>query len=53
MATCSIALEPVFIEGIVEPNAYNVVSKDKEYHGEIKIGLNFTPEPEVYTCIYI
>ncbi|KAK9910563.1 hypothetical protein M0R45_034519 [Rubus argutus] len=42
----TISLEPVFIEGIVEPKAYNVVSKDKEYHGEIKIGLNFTPEPE-------
>ncbi|XP_062001441.1 elicitor-responsive protein 3-like isoform X2 [Rosa rugosa] len=42
----TISLEPVFNVGIVPPTAYNVVNKDQEYHGEIKIGLNFSPEPE-------
>lgn len=44
---CSICLEPVFTEGSLPPAAYNVVNKDKEFCGEIKIGLTFTPEPEV------
>ncbi|XWS61809.1 hypothetical protein CRYUN_Cryun07bG0157200 [Craigia yunnanensis] len=39
----TIPLEPVFMEGKLPPTAYNVV-KDGEYHGEIRIGLTFTPE---------
>ncbi|CAK9173054.1 unnamed protein product [Ilex paraguariensis] len=38
-----IPLEAVFMEGSLPPTAYNVV-KDEEYHGEIRIGLSFTPE---------
>ncbi|GMJ15031.1 hypothetical protein like AT1G63220 [Hibiscus trionum] len=38
-----IPLEPVFEEGNVPTTAYNVV-KDKNYCGEIRIGLSFTPE---------
>ncbi|TQD71490.1 hypothetical protein C1H46_042980 [Malus baccata] len=33
-------------EGSLPPAAYNVVNKDKEFCGEIKIRLTFTPEPE-------
>ena len=42
----TICLEPVFTEGSLPPAPYNVVNKDKEFCGEIKIGLTFTPEPE-------
>ncbi|KAM1230513.1 hypothetical protein ACFX2I_040653 [Malus domestica] len=42
----TICLEPVFSEGSLPPTAYNVVNKDKEFCGEIKIRLTFTPEPE-------
>ncbi|KAI3453682.1 hypothetical protein Pfo_010345 [Paulownia fortunei] len=38
-----IPLEPLFVEGSIPPMSYNVV-KDEEYRGEIKVGLNFTPE---------
>ncbi|KAK4488236.1 hypothetical protein RD792_004004 [Penstemon davidsonii] len=38
-----ILLEPLFIEGSIPPTVYNVV-KDEEYCGEIRVGLNFTPE---------
>lgn len=41
--TCSIPLEPLFIEGSLPPTVYNVV-KDQKYCGEIKVGLTFTPE---------
>ncbi|TQE04551.1 hypothetical protein C1H46_009858 [Malus baccata] len=44
----TICLEPVFTEGSLPPAAYNVVNKDKEFCGEIKIGLTFTPEPEYF-----
>ncbi|KAJ4956623.1 hypothetical protein NE237_013406 [Protea cynaroides] len=39
----TIPLEPVFIDGSLPATPYNVV-KDQEYHGEIRIGLTFTPE---------
>ncbi|XP_021274173.1 elicitor-responsive protein 3 [Herrania umbratica] len=39
----TIPLEPVFMEGSLPPAAYNVV-KGEEYHGEIRLGLTFTPE---------
>ncbi|WOL05849.1 elicitor-responsive protein 3 isoform X1 [Canna indica] len=39
----TIPLEAVYSEGKIPPIAYNVV-KDKKYCGEIKVGLNFTPE---------
>ncbi|KAI8545184.1 hypothetical protein RHMOL_Rhmol07G0021900 [Rhododendron molle] len=39
----TIPLEPLFDEGSVPPTVYNVV-KDEEFHGEIKVGLTFTPE---------
>ncbi|CAB4300303.1 unnamed protein product [Prunus armeniaca] len=42
----TIPLEPLFAEGSLPPTMYNVVNKDRDYHGEIKIGLTFTPEPE-------
>ncbi|KAL6290196.1 elicitor-responsive protein 3-like [Prunus yedoensis var. nudiflora] len=42
----TIPLEPLFTEGSLPPTMYNVVNKDRDYHGEIKIGLTFTPEPE-------
>ncbi|CAB4269915.1 unnamed protein product [Prunus armeniaca] len=42
----TISLEPIFTEGSIPPTAYNVVNQDKEYRGEIKVGLRFTPEPE-------
>ncbi|KAK8585358.1 hypothetical protein V6N13_076232 [Hibiscus sabdariffa] len=35
--------EAVFREGNIPPTAYNV-AKDKEFKGEIKVGLTFTPE---------
>ncbi|KAL0373231.1 UNVERIFIED_CONTAM: Elicitor-responsive protein 3 [Sesamum calycinum] len=38
-----IPLEPLFAEGSIPPTSYNVV-KDEEYCGEIRVGLNFTPE---------
>ncbi|XP_010918511.1 elicitor-responsive protein 3 [Elaeis guineensis] len=38
-----IPLEPLFAEGSLPPTVYNVV-KDQEYHGEIKVGLTFTPQ---------
>lgn len=41
--TCSIPLEPLFLEGSIPPTAYNVV-KDQEFRGEIRIGLTFTPK---------
>ncbi|KAH0980327.1 hypothetical protein GBA52_007504 [Prunus armeniaca] len=41
-----ISLEPIFTEGSIPPTAYNVVNRDKEYRGEIKVGTRFTPEPE-------
>ncbi|KAL3833521.1 hypothetical protein ACJIZ3_008257 [Penstemon smallii] len=40
-----ILLEPLFIEGSIPPTVYNVV-KDEEYCGEIRVGLNFTPEKD-------
>ncbi|XP_021817070.1 elicitor-responsive protein 3-like [Prunus avium] len=42
----TISLEPIFTEGSIPPTAYNVVNQDKEYRGEIKVGLRFTPERE-------
>ncbi|XP_028767489.1 elicitor-responsive protein 3-like [Neltuma alba] len=39
----TIPLDALFTEGSIPPTAYNVV-KDEEYHGEIKLGLTFTPE---------
>ncbi|KAI9075122.1 hypothetical protein K1719_042853 [Acacia pycnantha] len=39
----TIPLDAVFTAGSIPPTAYNVV-KDEEYHGEIKLGLTFTPE---------
>jgi hypothetical protein len=41
--SCSIPLEAVYTEGSIPPTIYNVV-KDEEYHGEIKVGVTFTPE---------
>ncbi|XP_052209348.1 elicitor-responsive protein 3-like [Diospyros lotus] len=38
-----IPLEPVFTEGSIPTTSYNVV-KSEEYCGEIRVGLNFTPE---------
>ncbi|KAG8374891.1 hypothetical protein BUALT_Bualt10G0042800 [Buddleja alternifolia] len=43
-----IPLEPLFAEGSIPPTVYNVV-KDDEYCGEIKLGLNFTPEASIYS----
>ncbi|VVA19441.1 PREDICTED: elicitor-responsive [Prunus dulcis] len=40
----TVPLEAVFIEGNLPPTPYNVVNQEKEYHGEIKVGLTFTPE---------
>ncbi|KAK9910559.1 hypothetical protein M0R45_034516 [Rubus argutus] len=40
----TIPLEPVFMEGNLPPTSYSVVNEDKEYHGEITVGLTFTPE---------
>ncbi|KAJ0963818.1 hypothetical protein J5N97_028940 [Dioscorea zingiberensis] len=40
-----IPLEPLFMERVLPPMVYNVV-KDQEYHGEIKVGLTFNPEPK-------
>ncbi|KAM1286561.1 hypothetical protein ACFX2J_000602 [Malus domestica] len=40
----TVALEPLFAEGSLPPTPYNVVNQDKEYSGEIKVGLTFTPE---------
>ncbi|KAK9910560.1 hypothetical protein M0R45_034516 [Rubus argutus] len=40
----NIPLEPVFMEGNLPPTSYSVVNEDKEYHGEITVGLTFTPE---------
>ncbi|KAL0373644.1 UNVERIFIED_CONTAM: phloem protein 2 [Sesamum radiatum] len=37
----TIPLEPVFAEESIEPMSYRVV-KDKEYRGEIRVGLKFT-----------
>lgn len=53
MASCSIPLEPLFAEGSLPPTMYNVVNKNQDYHGEIKIGLTFTPEPEVFYILPI
>ncbi|KAJ4842960.1 hypothetical protein Tsubulata_020019 [Turnera subulata] len=41
----SISLEPVFVEGNLQPTSYNVV-KDSEYRGEIRVGLTFTPQED-------
>ncbi|KAK8618038.1 hypothetical protein V6N13_115913 [Hibiscus sabdariffa] len=38
-----IPLRAVFREGTIPPTSYNVV-RDKEFKGEIKVGLTFTPE---------
>ncbi|KFK40522.1 hypothetical protein AALP_AA2G006600 [Arabis alpina] len=38
----TIPLEPVFVEGEIQPTAYNVV-KDGEFKGEIWIALSFKP----------
>ncbi|KAM5555160.1 hypothetical protein ABKV19_023184 [Rosa sericea] len=40
----TIPLESVFMEGNIAPSKYNVVNAEKEYHGEITVGLIFTPE---------
>ncbi|ERM95144.1 hypothetical protein AMTRI_Chr07g31010 [Amborella trichopoda] len=44
----SIPLEPLFMEGNLPPTAYNVVSSDQTYCGEIRVGLTFTPEETSY-----
>ncbi|XP_050384929.1 16 kDa phloem protein 2-like isoform X1 [Argentina anserina] len=38
----TIPLETVFMQGSIEPTKYNVVNENKEYHGEITVGLTFT-----------
>ncbi|PQQ15383.1 glycine-rich cell wall structural protein 2 [Prunus yedoensis var. nudiflora] len=45
----TVPLEAVFIEGNLPPTPYNVVNQEKEYHGEIKVGLTFTPEVDIVT----
>ncbi|KAG1361276.1 elicitor-responsive protein 3 [Cocos nucifera] len=42
LGEAKIPLEPLFMKGRLPPTVYNVV-KDHEYHGEIKVGLTFTP----------
>lgn len=49
---CSIPLEPVFMEGNLPPTSYSVVNEDKEYHGEITVGLTFTPEVIIFLITY-
>lgn len=49
MVARSVPLEAVFIEGNLPPTPYNVVNQEKEYHGEIKVGLTFTPEVDIVT----
>uniref|UniRef100_A0A7N0UR87 C2 domain-containing protein n=1 Tax=Kalanchoe fedtschenkoi TaxID=63787 RepID=A0A7N0UR87_KALFE len=39
----SVPLEALFAEGSIPVTAYSVV-KDQEYKGELRLGLNFTPE---------
>lgn len=41
----SIPLLPAFVKGTVSPTTYNIVNKEKEFHGGVKLGLTFTPEP--------
>ncbi|KAK9910557.1 hypothetical protein M0R45_034514 [Rubus argutus] len=41
----TIPLLPAFVKGTVSPTTYNIVNKEKEFHGGVKLGLNFTPEP--------
>ncbi|KAL5557170.1 hypothetical protein UlMin_039406 [Ulmus minor] len=43
MGKAVIPLEAHFTEGSIPSTSYNVV-KDQEYHGEIRVGLTFTPE---------
>ncbi|PRQ57862.1 putative C2 domain-containing protein [Rosa chinensis] len=45
----TIPLDPaLFVHGSLPPTSYNVVNKHQKYCGEIKIGLNFTPDPQNY-----
>lgn len=41
----TISLEALFEEGSIPPQSYNVV-KDQTYHGEIKVGLTFSPSED-------
>ncbi|XP_004306824.1 PREDICTED: elicitor-responsive protein 3-like [Fragaria vesca subsp. vesca] len=42
----TIPLDPaLFIHGSLPPTSYNVVNKHQKHRGEIKLGLNFTPDP--------
>ncbi|KAL6126111.1 hypothetical protein ACLB2K_074162 [Fragaria x ananassa] len=40
----TIPLLPAFVKGTVNPTTYNIVNKEKEFCGGVKLGLTFTPE---------
>ncbi|KAL6128766.1 hypothetical protein ACLB2K_072121 [Fragaria x ananassa] len=40
----TIPLLPAFAKGTVNPTTYNIVNKEKEFCGGVKLGLTFTPE---------